>query len=158
MFQSMQHYPSALLEWTNYEINKWEPIKSKKGVKDRKAPYVLVNQLLRLLYTVEGVKPKLPHITTINEYYNSRPNDEDKNDYKYDRADKTTLKRYMLLKHALNIVDAHLVDDRMIKRILYERKIINWKSDKAILKLIIYFDEQTIDKLHKLADEHEETK
>tara|TARA_R110000782_G_scaffold30891_4_gene76568 strand:+ start:5019 stop:5657 length:639 start_codon:yes stop_codon:yes gene_type:complete len=109
---------SLTLKSIRYEIKKWKSRKLNRGRPMHSAASdVLIGNLLKLLFKIEGKKPKIPKSSTVDK----------RNNIAYENIELDTIKRFYFLRDAFKLSnrDANS-NEAKIKIILTIRKNINW--------------------------------
>ena len=144
--------PSILLAWLEWEEKKYSRTKKNINKKTNKnnsqSCHTFIGELLKLLFTLQGVKPSSTTTTpvTIDKY-------GDHNSTIYKTKNKH-LKTFDFIKEGVELIGITLKDDQIIKKIKSGIKNINWDADNTRLKNNIIISEEQYDEwVKQLSDE-----
>lgn len=131
--------PAAMLIWAEWSKQHWERKKKEEQVdaRNHKAANILINGLLKFLFTVQRKKPSIAECSTIIKYK------DDKN-ISHERTRKS-VHRYLFIKEGLDIIKRSLKDRQNREKIRYEFKKIDWDSDDSTLELLKFKEDPSFD-------------
>ena len=132
---------SILLRWTKSIVNKYSITEKQKKKENLKSCRVFINLLLKLLYTLQKIKPSNTSQATIDTY-------DGKTITEY-KIKQEKLLVFDFIKDGLQVIGISINDNAINNIINNESKNINWDEDDATLKQDIYINPQDLNEVIK---------
>lgn len=136
---------SLLLTWAKLIVNKHSIAEKEKTKNNLKSCSVFINLLLKLLYTLQKIKPSKTTPATIDSY-------EGKEITKYTKKQEKLLV-FDFIKDGLHVIGISIDENAINEMIKKESKNINWDEDDVTLKRNVCINPQDLNEVIKSLEE-----